>query len=62
VPVEQTIVFGCEVRVEATSLKEAKKLAVSPSAEVPDGLDWDRSTVVSAKIGDWQEIEIEEDV
>ncbi len=60
-PVVHHLAFGCEVRVEAKNLKEAKKLALKSDAEMESGdsYDWDRQTFTRATLGKWQKIEVQ---
>lgn len=56
VPVIVTYEFGDEVEVEATSMREARKLARNNQGQ-SDGLDWDRADLIRTKIGKWQQVE-----
>lgn len=56
VPVIVTYEFGDEVEVEATSMREARKLARNNQGQ-SDGLDWDRADLIRTKIGKWQKVE-----
>jgi hypothetical protein len=56
VPVVVTYEFGDEVEVEATSMREARKLARNNEGH-SEGLDWDRADLIRTKIGKWQKVE-----
>lgn len=56
VPVLYTYVFGAEVRVEATSARQARKKALNNEGD-GDGLDWDRAVIQETDIGTWQRVE-----
>ena len=55
VPVIYTYTFGAEVEVEATSARQARKLALDNTGD-SGGLDWDRALLHDTDIGSWMRV------
>ena len=55
-PIVHVVEFGMEIEVEASTLAEARKLALDANAESTEGYDWDRMQFLRSRIGNWQKI------
>jgi hypothetical protein len=60
VPVEFPCVFGGEVEVEATSAKEAARIAIKDDSLAPvgGGMDWNRCDWLPRRLGTWDRVKV----